>query len=190
MFCLLLATIAFGCLALVPASILAQTPPAVAALTGTAYRLVDQTIVDGVVVDETEVAVTDGRMAIPELGIDMPLAADGSFNLSNLPVSADPDNPTEVTVIFTAPGLGSYTYLHLRLYPGTVGPNLTPQLIDTPRVDDLSRGHRGTGPALPEAGGGGSIADGGRPVVPALIALVGAALICTGAVTRRMRRAR
>jgi len=128
----------------------AQVPAVdVATLTGTAYRLVDQTVVDGVVIDDREVPITDGRIAIPELGIDIPLAEDGSFHLSDLPASADPGNPTEVTVIFTAPGLGSFTYLHLRLYPGHVGPNLTPQLIDTPRVDDLSRGHRGTGPALP-----------------------------------------
>ncbi len=118
----------------------AQTPePALAALTGTAYRLVDQTIVDGVVIDETEVPVTDGRIAIPELDIDMPLAADAAFVLSSLPVNADTDNATEVTVVFTAPGLGSYTYLHLRLYPGTVGPNLTPQMIGAPRVNDLTR---------------------------------------------------
>ena len=88
----------------------AQTPtPAVATLSGTAYRLVDQTIVDGVVVDQTLEPISDGRIAIPELGIDMPLSADGTFALSNLPASADPDNPTEVTVIFTAPGLGSFT---------------------------------------------------------------------------------
>ena len=117
-----------------------------ATLSGTAYRLVSQTVVDGVVVDETQVPVTDGRIAIPELGIDMPLALDGSFRFSALPVRADPASPTEVTVVFTAPGLGSFTFLHLRLYPGSQGPILTPQMIDTPRVGDLSRGHKGTMP--------------------------------------------
>ncbi len=130
----------------------AQVPtPAVATLTGTAYRLVDQAIVDGVVVDETEVPITDGRIAIPELGIDMPLAADGTFNLSNLPVSADPDNPTEVTVIFAAPKLGSFTYLHLRIGQG-YRPILTPQLIDSPRVTDVTNRHtHAASPALPDS---------------------------------------
>lgn len=128
----------------------AQVPTGEATLTGTAYRLVDQTIVDGVVVDETEVPITDGRIAIPELGIDMPLAADGTFQLSDLPVGVDPDNPTEVTVIFTAPGLGNYTVLHLPLYPGPVGPILTPQLIETPRVNDLSYLSRSPADAPPE----------------------------------------
>ncbi len=133
----------------------AQTPtPAMATLTGTAYRLVDQTIVDGVVVDETLEPITDGRIAIPELGIDMPLSPDGTFVLSNLPASADPDNPTEVTVIFTAPGLGSFTFLHLQIYPEHVGPNLTPQLIDTPRVNDLNRAHF-HGDSFPEGGHAG-----------------------------------
>ena len=167
----------------------AQTPtPAVATLTGTAYHLVDQTIVDGVVVDETLEPLSDGRIAIPELGIDMPLAADGTFTLSNLPVSADPDNPTEVTVIFTAPGLGSLTYLHLRIGPGE-GPILTPVLIDTPRVTDVARAHmhddsmRG----FPETGGGGPVAGSGLPLTPELLALAGAALIFAGAATRRRR---
>ncbi len=163
----------------------AQTTPtpATATLTGTAYRLVDQTIVDGVVVDETLEPISDGRIAIPELGIDMPLAADGTFALSNLPVSADPDNPTEVTVIFTAPGLGSFTYLHLRIGPG-YRPILTPVLIDTPRVDDHSMR------SFPETGGGGPAAGSRLPVTPALLALAGAALIFAGAVTRRTRKGR
>ena len=160
-----------------------------ATLTGTAYRLVDQTIVDGVVVDETLEPISDGRIAIPELGIDMPLAADGTFALSNLPVNADPDNPTEVTVIFTAPGLGSFTFLHFLIYPGPVGPTLTPVLIDTPRVDDHSdRGGPQVSSALPEAGGGPA-AGSGLPVAPALLALAGVALIFAGAATRRIRRA-
>ena len=171
----------------------AQTTPApaVATLTGTAYYLVDQTIVDGVVVDETLEPLSDGRIAIPELGIDMPLAADGTFTLSNLPVSADPDNPTEVTVIFTAPGLGSLTYLHLRIGPGE-GPILTPVLINTPRVTDVARAHthddsmRG----FPETGGGGPAAGSGLPLTPELLALAGAALILAGTATRRMRKAR
>ena len=178
----------------VPAVSHAQTTPtpAMATLTGTAYRLVDQTIVDGVVVDETEEPIMDGRIAIPELGIDMPLAADGTFALSNLPVSADPDNPTEVTVIFTAPGLGSYTYLHLRLFPGTVGPIPTPQLIDTPRVNDLNRAHfhDDSMRAFPVTGGGGPATGSGLPVAPALLALVGAALVFAGTAARRMRKAR
>ena len=163
----------------------AQTTPtpAVATLTGTAYYLVDQTIVDGVVVDETLEPISDGRIVIPELGIDMPLAADGTFELSNLPASANPDNPTEVTVIFTAPGLGSFTYLHLRIGPG-YRPILTPVLIDTPRVDDHSM--RG----FPETGGGGPAAGSRLPVAPALLALAGAALIFAGAAARRMRRER
>ena len=153
-------------------------------LRGTAYRLVDQIIVDGVIEEEIELPVTDGRIAIPELGIDQPLAADGSFHFSNLPVSADLDNPTEVTVIFTAPGLGSYTYEHLRLHPGTGGPILTPQMISTPRTS----GHpRAPGP-LPDTGGGGPLAGSGPPVASGLLALVGAALVCAGASMRLMRR--
>ena len=118
-----------------------ETTPARAVLSGTAYRLVDQTIVDGYVVDETQVPVTNGRIAIPELGIDEPLADDGTFSLSNLPVSADLESPTEVTVIFTALGVGSFTYEHLRLYPGTLGWILRPQMIDAPRVNDRRDAH-------------------------------------------------
>ena len=110
-------------------------------------------------------------------------------------MSADLDNPTEVTVIFTAPGLGSFTYLHLRLYPGPVGFNLTPQLTDTPRVNDRSRFHPdrdrapvNTSGAFPEAGGGGAVAGSGSPVASGLLALVGAALFCAGASIRLMRR--
>ena len=110
-------------------------------ITGTANRLVDQTIVDGVVVDETLEPISDGRIAIPELDIDMPLVVGATFDLSNLPASADRDNPTEVTVVFTAPGLGSFTYLYLRIGPG-YRPILTPVLIDTPRVDDHSLARR------------------------------------------------
>lgn len=43
---------------------------------------------------------------------------------------------------------------------------------------------------LPETGGGGPAPGSGPLVVPALFALVGAALIRAGAATRRMRRAR
>jgi hypothetical protein len=102
--------------------------------TGTAYRLVDQTIVDGVVMDETEVPVSDGRIRIPELGIDMPLAPDGTFGFNDLPMSADSQDPTEVTVVITAPGLGEYRYEHMRLYPAWVGATLTPQLIRSRRT--------------------------------------------------------
>ncbi len=164
-----------------------ETTPASATLTGTAYRLVYQTIVDGYVVDETKEPVTDGRIAIPELGIDEPLAANGSFRFTNLPVSGNPDVLTDVTVIFTAPNLGSYTFLNLRLYPGAGGPILRPLLIATPRVNDVSYEHRhGVFDDLPQAGGGGPMADAGSPVAPALIAfaLVGAALLCAGAATR------
>ena len=114
-------------------------------LTGTAYRLVDQTIVSGVVTHETEVPVTNGRIAIPELGIDQPLESDGSFSLRALPVNPNPDRGPIVTVIFTAPGLGSFTYRHLHLYPGPSGAILTPQMIGSPRVDELDQ-PRGTGP--------------------------------------------
>ncbi len=163
----------------------AQDPtPAFAILTGTAYRLVDQTIIDGVIHDQTQVPVTDGRIAIPELGIDQPLAADGSFHFSDLPVSADPDNPTEVTVIFTAPGLGSYTFEHVGLYPGTGGPILTPQMISTPRTSDHPRA---PGP-LPGTGGGGPGAGSGPPVATGLLALLGVLLLCIGATARAMRR--
>ncbi len=161
------------------------------ALTGTAYHLVDQTIVDGVVVDQTLEPISDGRIAIPELGIDMPLSADGTFALSNLLASATPHTIAQVTVVFTAPGLGSYTFLHLLVYPGPVGPNLTPQLIDTPRVNDLNRAHfhddsmRG----FPVTGGGPA-ASPGLPVAPALLALAGAALVFAGSATLRTRRAR
>ena len=123
-------------------------------LTGTAYHLVDQTIVGSLVVDETVELIRDGRIAIPELGIDMPLSPDGTFRLSNL-ASGTPHAVIQVTVLFTAPGLGSYTYLHLRLYPGTVGPNLTPQLIDVPRVNDLNRAHF-HGDSFPEGGHAGA----------------------------------
>lgn len=116
-------------------------PPGVGTITGTASSLVDQTIVDGVVIDQTLEPIGDGRIAIPELGIDMPLGADASFDLPDLPASADPDNPTEVTVVFTAPGLGSFTYLHLRIGEG-YHPILTPVLIDTPRIDDHSLARR------------------------------------------------
>lgn len=177
-----------------------ETAPAFAVLTGTAYRLVDQTIIDGVVHDQTQVPVTDGRIAIPELGIDLPLAADGSFTFSNLPVSADLDNPTEVTVIFTAPGLGSFTYLHLRLYPRPVGPNLTPQLTDTPRVNDRSRFHPdrdrapvNTSGAFPDTGGGGPVAavseqeDAcGRSREPGEIAILGQTMPSAGRGTVRI----
>lgn len=152
-----------------------DTTPALAALSGTAYELVDQTIVDGIVIDETQVPVTNGRIAIPELGTDQPLLEDGSFSFSDLPVSADPNNPTEVTVIFTAPGLGSFTFLHLRLYPGPVGPILTPQLIDIPRVDDLAR-ERGTGGPLPATGTGHPVGDTPPFAVVAILALLGATL--------------
>jgi hypothetical protein len=120
------------------APVAAQAPAAdVGTITGTAYRLVDQTIVDGLVVDQALEPISDGRIAIPELGIDVPLAAGATFAFDSLPVSTDPDNPTEVTVIFTAPGLGSFTYLYLRIGQGH-RPNLTPQLTATPRVDDHS----------------------------------------------------
>ena len=159
-----------------------EPPPATAALTGTAYRLVDQTIVDSVVVDETELPVTDGRIAIPELDIDVALAKDGSFRLSDLPVDADTDRPTEATVVFTAPGLGSFTYLHLRLYPGPVGPNLTPQMIDTPRVNDRSiyhahsedtRGFNNAGAGDPAARVSGQQNACGLPREPGEIAVLG-----------------
>ncbi len=176
----------------------AQEPtPAFGTLTGMATRLVERIIVDGVIVDEIEVPVTDGRIAIPELGIDLPLGADGSFSFSDLPVSADPDNPTEVTVIFTAPGLGSYTYEHLRLYPGTVGSRLTPLMTGTPRVNDRGRAHPERDRAqmdvsgdLPQAGGGGPVAGSGPPVASWLLVLLGAALVCAGAGTRLIRRSR
>ena len=164
-----------------------EETPVFGTLTGTAYRLVDQTIVDGVIVDEIEVPVTNGRIAIPELGIDEPLAADGTFSFSDLPVSSDPDNPTEVTVIFTAPGLGSYTYEHLRLRPGTVGPNLTPQMVETPRNNDRPRAPIDVGGDLPNMGGG-PVAGSGAPVASGLLALVGAALFCAGASIRMIRR--
>lgn len=170
-------------------------------ITGTAYHLVDQTIVDGVVIDETLEPLNDGRIAIPELGIDMPLAADGTFRLSDL-ASATPDTLIQVTVVFTAPGLGSFTFLHLLIYPERVGPNLTPQLIDTPRVNDLNRAHfhgdsfpeagGHVGPAagtLPEMGGGAPTDGSGLLVAPALLALLGAALIWAGAAIRSQRKA-
>ena len=75
-------------------------------LTGTAYHLVDQTIVGSLVVDETVELIRDGRIAIPELGIDMPLSPDGTFRLSNL-ASGTPHAVIQVTVLFTAPGLGA-----------------------------------------------------------------------------------
>ena len=168
-----------------------ETAPAFGTLTGTAYRLVELIIVDGVIVNQTQVPVTDGRIVIPELGIDLPLATDGSFSLSDLPVSADLDNPTEVTVIFTAPGLGSFTYLHLRLYPGTGGPILTPQLTDTARVNDRSRFHPdrdrapvNTSGAFPDTGGGGPVPGSGSPAASGLLALVGAALLGAAASIR------
>ena len=166
------------------------------AITGTASHLVDQTIVDGVVVDETLEPLSDGRIAIPELGIDMPLSPDGTFQLSDL-ASATPHTLIQVTVVFTAPGLGSFTFLHLLIYPEDLGPNLTPQLIDTPRVNDLNRahfhgdsfpegGHAGPPPSrLPEAGAGATAAGAGAPVAPALLALAGAALVCAGAAIPR-----
>ncbi len=167
-----------------------EEAPVFGALRGTAYRLVERIIVDGVIVDEIEVPVTDGRIAIPELGIDQPLAADGSFHFSDLPVSGDLDNPTEVTVIFTAPGLGSYTYEHLHLYPGTGGPILTPQMIDTPRNNDHPRAAIDVSGDLPKTGGGGPAAGSGLRVTSALLALslVGAALVCVGVASRVIRK--
>ncbi len=118
-------------------------------------------------------------------------------------MSGDLDNPTEVTVIFTAPGLGSFTYLHLRLYSGEhlrldsrpVGAILTPQLTDAPRVDDRSRFHPdrerapvNTSGAFPATGGGGPVAGSGSPVAAGLLALAGAALLCAGASIGLMRR--
>lgn len=162
-------------------------------LTGTAYRLVDQTIVDGVVVDQTLEPISDGRITVPELGVDEPLSANGSFRFTDLPLSADPDNPTEVTVIFTAPGLGSFTYLHLRLYPGTVGPHLTPQLTETPRVDDRSRAHGGDDGHVNISGelpstGSGFAAGSASFMSSALLALGGAALLSVAASIRLMHR--
>lgn len=120
----------------------AQIPEsAVGTISGTAYRLVDQTVVDGLVVEENLEAITDGQIAIPELGLDMPLPEDGEFDLRDLPASAKPENPTRVTVIFTAPGLGSFTFLNVPIVPW-MNPVLTPVLIDEPRVDDLSRASR------------------------------------------------
>jgi hypothetical protein len=116
-----------------------------ASLSGTAYRLVDQIVEEGVVVHEIEEPVASGRLAIPELGIEMTLAYDGSFELTDLPVSDDANRPTKVTAIFTAPGLGSFTYTHLPLYPGRAGWILTPQMIETPRINDMSIRGRGTG---------------------------------------------
>ena len=153
-------------------------------LTGTASRLTEQIIVDGAIVEQIEGPVTDGRIAIPELGIDRPLAADGSFHFSDLPVSADQDNPTVVTVIFTAPGLGSYTYEQIRLRPGTVGSNLTPQMIESPRVNT-----GGIRTELPDTGSG-PVAGSGLPSAFGLLALVGAAFLCAGAATHLMRRIR
>ncbi len=164
--------------------------PGGGALTGTVYHLVDQTIVDGVVVDQTLEPISDGRIAIPELGIDMPLSVDGTFALSNLLASATPHTIAQVTVVFTAPGLGSYTFLHLLVYPGPVGPNLTPQLIDTPRVNDLNRAHfhDDSMRAFPVTGGGFPAAGSGLSVAPALLALAGAALIFAGATARHIRK--
>ena len=167
------------------ASTLAQeTDPVLGSLRGTASRLVEQIIVDGAIVDEIEVPVTDGRIAIPELGIDQPLAADGSFHFSDLPVSADLENQTIVTVIFTAPGLGSYTFEHVGLYPGTGGPILTPQMIDIPRVNDQGLIQSG----LPETGGSGPVAGSGLSLALWLLALGGAGLLCAGAATRMIMR--
>lgn len=139
---------------------------------------------DYLVVEEIVAPVTNGRIAIPELGIDEPLSPRGSFRFTDLPVSADEDNPTEVTVIFSAPGLGSFTFLHLRLYPGTVGPHLTPQLTEVPRVDDLSRDHReirlDASRELPNAGSGASDTSFALSTLSAVLALAGAALLLAG----------
>jgi len=117
----------------------AQTPPAFGRITATAYRLVQQTVVDGVVVDEKLEPISDARVSISELAVDMPLDRFGSADLSALPIGQG-DEAT-VTVVFTAPGLGSFTFRNLEIGGGLL-PNLTPVLTDQPRVTDVSRGAR------------------------------------------------
>lgn len=106
-------------------------------VSGTAYRLVEQTVVDGLVVDEELEPISNGRIAIPELDIDTPLETDAEVRLRNLPASADRENPTKITVVFSAPGLGDFTFRNVPIGPW-VDPILTPVLIDQPRVDDLA----------------------------------------------------
>ncbi len=115
------------------------TAPATGTMAGTAYQLADQTVVSRLVLDEKLEPISGGRVSIPELEVDRALAADGKFDLRDLPASSDPLNPTEVSVVFTAPGLKSFTYLHLPVAPN-FHPILTPVLTTTPRVDDLSYG--------------------------------------------------
>jgi hypothetical protein len=72
---------------------------------GVAYRIVDQTVIDGVVVDEVLAPVVKGEVAIPELEVDVNLGSDCTFDLSDLTVSASSDDPAELTVVFSAPDL-------------------------------------------------------------------------------------
>ena len=114
----------------------AETQPKLGSISGTAYVLVGQTVVDGIVTAEEENPVAEGMLAIPELDVSVAIGPDGSFSVSDLPVNADPADVTEVTVIITAPGSGSFTYNNLRIGPG-YRPILSAQLTQDPRVDDV-----------------------------------------------------
>ena len=182
----------------------AQEPtPAITSLTGQVSTIVDRTIVDGVVVDQTEVPVTHGHITIIELDATQPLAADGTFNFPNLLL---PEEPMLVSIEIRAVGYRPTTWANYLLMFGGTGPNFTPnlepggkpkvidlcpELLVTPR-DELSAV---TGlmaklcaelpkADLPAAGSGSSPSESFPFGISVLIACLGAVLITVGAFWR------
>ena len=112
-----------------------ETLPAITIFTGTMSRLVEQVFVDGVVVDEILEPVTNGRVSIPELGVEQPLGPDGSFSFRRLEL---PQIPMLVSVEVEADGYRPTTWANnLVLYRG-LGWNFTPRLVlgNEPKLTD------------------------------------------------------
>jgi Tol biopolymer transport system component len=85
------------------------------------------------------ILATDASVHVLGDGIDLTVttAENGRAIIKDVPVSTDPERPTRVNVIITAPGYAPFSFKWVPLYPGN-GPILTPDLSDQPQVDDLS----------------------------------------------------
>lgn len=87
--------------------------------------------------DAREVPLSGAAVEVSSLALRTTTDASGNAQLNNIAVANDVAAPTTIDVKITALGYGSFTYLHVPLYP-TSRPILTPVLTAADQVDDLS----------------------------------------------------
>jgi hypothetical protein len=160
------------------------------------------------ILGRTTPAVDQGTVRIPELDLTSEIVA-GCFEFRNLSL---PQDPMLLSFEIRVDGHRPTTWAYWIVLGTGYAPNFTPRLEvgDQPQTFDLCAYILSITPSersaaqnqqaslcaqlpntgrLPEAGGGGAIADSGPLIVSVLIALIGAALICAGAVAHHRSKA-